>query len=184
MDDLIEKLRERIPAAYHSEEYRKKRQSLDEQFNELRTKVTTHVEQEAQRRGFLFQLSALGFQATPLLNGQPLTEEIFEKLPERERHKITRYREELQEIIQEAMTQLEGIEEQRLKAIEELDRDIALYTVKPLIQRLQNRYQEHPRVLEFLEDVEKDILQNIQEFAEPTPKTPRAKARACPCPRA
>jgi lon-related putative ATP-dependent protease len=182
MDDLIEKLRERIPAAYHSEEYRKKRQSLDEQFNELRTKVTTHVEQEAQRRGFLFQLSALGFQATPLLNGQPLTEEIFEKLPERERHKITRYREELQEIIQEAMTQLEGIEEQRLKAIEELDRDIALYTVKPLIQRLQNRYQEHPRVLEFLEDVEKDILQNIQEFAEPAPKTPEGEGQGVPLP--
>ncbi len=171
MKDLIEKLRERIPAAYHSEEYRKKRQSLDEQFNELRNKVANAVAHEAQRRGFLFQLSALGFQATPLLDGKPLTEEIFEKLPERERHKIARHREELQEIIQEAMSQLEGIEEQRLKAIEELDRDIALYTVKPLIQRLQARYREHPRVLEFLEDVETDILENIQRFAEPSPQS-------------
>lgn len=170
MDELVEKLRERIPAAYHSEEYRKKRQSLDEQFNELRLKVTNAVEREAQRRGFLFQLSALGFQATPLYDGKPLTEEAFLSLPERERHKITRYREELQEIIQEAMTQLENIEEQRLKAIEELDRDIALYTVNPLIQRLQTRYQEYPRVVEFLEDVEADILENIREFAEPTPE--------------
>lgn len=169
MDDLIEKLRERIPAAYHSEEYRKKRQSLDEQFNELRNKVSNIVEHEAQRRGFLFQLSVLGFQATPVLNGQPLTEEAFAQLPERERQKIARHREELQEIVQEAMTQLEGIEEQRLKAIEELDRDIALYTVRPLIKRLHNRYSNYPRVLEFLEDVEADILQNIQEFAEPSP---------------
>ncbi len=168
MEELIRKLRERIPAAYHSEEYRKKRQSLDEQFNELRTKVTNTVEREAQRRGFLFQLSALGFQATPVLDGKPLTEEAFLNLPERERQKIARYREELQEIIQQAMSQLESIEEQRLKAIEELDNDIALYTVKPLIQRLQTRYHAHPRVLEFLEDVEADILENIQEFAEPS----------------
>jgi lon-related putative ATP-dependent protease len=182
MDDLIEKLRERIPAAYHSEEYRKKRQSLDEQFNELRTKVTAHVEHEAQQRGFLFQLSVLGFQAIPVLDGQPLTEEAFAQLPERERHKITRYREELQDIIQEAMTQLEGIEEQRLKAIEELDRDIALYTIKPLIKRLQTRYGNYSRVLEFLEDVEKDILQNIKEFAEPAPQSPQGEGQGVPLP--
>nr|BAL57389.1 ATP-dependent protease [uncultured Acetothermia bacterium]BAL58905.1 ATP-dependent protease [Candidatus Acetothermum autotrophicum] len=182
MDDLIEKLRERIPAAYHSEEYRKKRQSLDEQFNELRLKVTAHVEHEARQRNFLFQLSVLGFQATPLLDGQPLTEEAFAKLPERERHKIARHREELQEIVQEAMTQLEGIEEQRLKAIAELDRDIALYTIKPLIKRLQTRYGSYPRVLEFLEDVEADILQNIKEFAEPSPQSPTGEGQGVPLP--
>lgn len=182
MDDLIAKLRERIPAAYHSEEYRKKRQSLDEQFNELRNKVSQTVDQEAQRRGFLFQLSVLGFQATPLLDGQPLTEEAFAKLPDRERQKIARHREELQEIVQEAMTQLESIEEQRLKAIEELDRDIALYTVKPLIKRLQTRYGNHPRVLEFLEDVEDDILQNIKKFAEPSPETPEGEGQGVPLP--
>lgn len=182
MGDLIEKLRERIPAAYHSEEYRKKRQSLDEQFNELRTKVSQTVAQEAQRRGFLFQLSVLGFQATPLLDGQPLTEEAFAKLPERERQKIARHREELQQIVQEAMTQLEGIEEQRLKAIEELDRDIALYTIKPLIERLQTRYGNYSRVLEFLEDVEDDILQNIKEFAEPSSKTPEREGQGVPLP--
>ncbi len=182
MDNLIEKLRERIPAAYHSEEYRKKRQDLDEQFNELRNKVAHAVEREAQRRGFLFQMSVLGFQATPMLNGQPLTEEAFAKLPERERQKIARYREELQEIVQEAMTQLEGIEEQRLKAIEELDRDIALYTVRPLIKRLQNRYSDYPRVLEFLEDVETDVLQNIQEFAEPTKESSEGEGQGVPLP--
>lgn len=182
MDDLVEKLRERIPAAYHSEEYRKKRQSLDEQFNELRNKVSQAVEHEAQRRGFLFQLSVLGFQATPVINGQPLTEEAFAQLPERERQKIARHREELQEIIQEAMTQLEGIEEQRLKAIEELDRDIALYTVRPLIKRLQNRYSDYPRVLEFLEDVEADILQNVQEFAEPSQGSPEGEGQGVPLP--
>jgi len=182
MDDLVAKLRERIPAAYHSEEYRKKRQSLDEQFNELRNKVSHAVEHEAQRRGFLFQLSVLGFQATPVLNGQPLTEEAFAQLPERERQKIARHREELQEIIQEAMSQLEGIEEHRLKAIEELDRDIALYTVRPLIERLQTRYSDYPRVLEFLEDVEADILENIQEFAEPSKEPPEGEGQGVPLP--
>ncbi len=182
MEDLIEKLRERIPAAYHSEEYRKKRQSLDEQFNELRNKVSSTVAQEAQRRGFLFQLSVLGFQATPLLDGKPLSEEAFANLPERDRQRIARHREELQEIVQEAMSQLEQIEEQRLRAIGELDRDIALYTVKPLIKRLQTRYNNYSRVLEFLEDVEADILQNIKEFAEPPKESQEGEGQGVPLP--
>lgn len=182
MEDLIEKLRERIPAAYHSEEYRKKRQSLDEQFNELRNKVSSTVAQEAHRRGFLFQLSVLGFQATPLLDGKPLTEEAFANLPERDRQRIARHREELQEIVQEAMSQLEQIEEQRVRAIGELDRDIALYTVKPLIKRLQTRYNDYSRVLEFLEDVEADILQNIKEFAEPPKESQEGEGQAVPLP--
>lgn len=181
MDDLIKKLRERIPAAYHSEEYRKKRQTLDEQFNELRTKVSNTLDQEAQRRGFVLHLSVLGFQATPVLDGKPLTEEAFASLPERERQRIARHREELQEIVQHAMSQLEGIEEQRLKAVQELDHDIARYTVKPLMKRLQMRYSEYPRVLEFLDDVEADILQNIKEFAEPSPpQSPEGQAVPLP----
>lgn len=182
MEDLIEKLRERIPAAYHSEEYRKKRQSIDEQFNELRNKVSSTVDQEARRRGFLFQLSVLGFQATPLLDGKPLTEEAFANLPERDRQRIARHREELQEIVQEAMSQLEQIEEQRLRAIGELDRDIALYTVKPLIKRLQTRYNNYSRVLEFLEDVEADILQNIKEFSEPSKESQEGEGQGVPLP--
>jgi lon-related putative ATP-dependent protease len=182
MEGLIEKLRERIPAAYHSEEYRKKRQSLDEQFNELRNKVSSAVAQEAQRRGFLFQLSVLGFQATPLLDGKPLTEEAFANLPERDRQRIARHREELQEIVQETMSQLEQIEEQRLRAIGELDRDIALYTVKPLIKRLQTRYNNYSRVLEFLEDVEADILQNIKEFSEPSKESQEGEGQGVPLP--
>ncbi len=182
MEYLIEKLRERIPAAYHSEEYRKKRQSIDEQFNELRNKVSSTVDQEARRRGFLFQLSVLGFQATPLLDGKPLTEEAFANLPERDRQRIARHREELQEIVQEAMSQLEQIEEQRLRAIGELDRDIALYTVKPLIKRLQTRYNNYSRVLEFLEDVEADILQNIKEFSEPSKESQEGEGQGVPLP--
>jgi lon-related putative ATP-dependent protease len=182
MEDLIEKLHERIPAAYHSEEYRKKRQSLDEQFNELRGKVSSKVDQEAQRRGFLFQLSVLGFQATPLLDGKPLTEETFANLPERDRQRIVRHREELQEIVQEAMSQLERIEEQRLKAIQELDTDIARYTVTPLMERLYTRYNDSPRVLEFLNNVEADIFQNIKEFSEPSKGTQEGEGQGVPLP--
>lgn len=167
MEHLIKKLRERIPAAYHSEDYQKKRQSLDEQFNELRNKVYESVEKEAQRRGFLFQPTPIGIKTIPLHQGKPLTEEAFLKLPERERERVTRYQQELQEIIQEAIRQAEQIEEQRLKAVRELDVDIAHYTVKPLINTLQTRYSDYPRVLEFLDDVEADILQNIKEFSEP-----------------
>ncbi len=166
MENLIQKLRERLPASYRSEDYRKRRQSLDEQFEELRQRVYRTVEGEAQRRGFLFQPTPIGIKTIPHLEGKPLTPELFLQLPEKERNRITQAQQELQKIIQEALRQEQQIEEQRLKAIRELEEEIAEYTVRPVIDALQSRYREHPRVGQFLSDVESDILQHIQEFTE------------------
>lgn len=167
MDNLIKKLRERIPAAYRSDDYSKKRQGLDEQFEQLRARVYKSAEGEAQKRGFTFQPTAIGIKTIPIIDGKPLTQEAFLQLPEKERQRIAQAQQELPQIIQEALRQEQQIEEQRLKAIRELEEEVAEYTVHPLINSLQSRYKEYPRVVEFLDDVEADILQHVPEFAEP-----------------
>lgn len=183
MENLIKKLRERLPASYRSEDYRKRRQTLDEQFEELRQRVYHTVETEAQRRGFLFQPTPIGIKTIPHIDGKPLTQELFAQLPEKERQRITQAQQELQQIIQDALRQEQQIEEQRLKAIRELEEEIAEYTVRPVIDALQARYSEHPRVVQFLNDVESDILQHIQEFTEPPQEGQRnAEGQGVPLP--
>jgi lon-related putative ATP-dependent protease len=183
MENLIKKLRERLPASYRSEDYRKRRQSLDEQFEELRQRIYRTVESEAQRRGFLFQPTPIGIKTIPHIDGKPLTQELFTQLPEKERNRIAQAQQELQQIIQESLRQEQQIEEQRLKAIRELEEEIAEYTVSPVIDSLQSRYSEHPRVVQFLNDVESDILQHIQEFTEPPQEGQRsAEGQGVPLP--
>lgn len=51
MDQMVEELRQSIPAAFEAEEYRAKRQVLEEQFKESREGAFRDVQQRASKRG-------------------------------------------------------------------------------------------------------------------------------------
>jgi len=166
MKKLVEMLKKDIPTAFQSEEYQKRKQQIDEEFNEARNRLFLELEGAAEKKGFVLQRTPVGIKTIPVLEGKPLTEERYRKLTPEERERIEKLQEEVQLMIQEAIGKVGRIEEERMKEIEKLNKDVASFTIHPRIAKLKEKYQEHSRVIEFLDGVGGDMLANIEDFME------------------
>mgnify|MGYP002623819420 CR=1 FL=1 len=161
---LIDALKLSIPAAFESEEYRQRRQQVDEEAVANRAKIFEALEQEAAKRGFALQRTPIGINAIPMHQGKPLTEEQFKQLDEAERQALERPQQENQALVQKAIHEVSALEEARAQQIRQLNQEVAAFLIRPAIAKLKGRYQEHADVFAHLEAVEGDLMKHVDQF--------------------
>lgn len=165
MKRLIESLREDLPKAFESEEYQARREQVEEQFKEREQDIYRRWQEAARERGFQLQQTQIGIQTIPLSDeGQPMTREQFQRLSQEEQREIRERQEELQEIFQRDMRRASKVAEERADAVEELNRQVASFVIEPRITHLKERYQESERVVEYLDEVQEDLIANVDVF--------------------
>jgi alpha-ketoglutarate-dependent taurine dioxygenase len=103
MEQLIEDLRSAIPAAFESEEYRARRQELEQELKERQEHAFEELRQQAESHGISMIRTPSGMAFAPMRKGEVLSSEEFHKLPEAEQKRIeavvTSLEEQLEKII-------------------------------------------------------------------------------------
>ena len=56
--------------------------------------------------------------------------------------------------------------------MKELDREVAMFAVGPFIDELREKYSELPEVVDYLNAVQEDVIENVEEFRK-TEETPQ-----------
>lgn len=172
MEQLIEELRTSIPAAFESEDYRTRKQEIEEEFKEQQERAFGDVQKQAQERNIALIRTPVGLAFAPLKDGQVVSPDEFQKLPEEERKKVEVDIEQLQGQLQDAIAQVRQWEREAREKVKELDREITIFAVGHLIDELRNKYAELPDVVAYLDAVQKDVIESVDEFrqAEETPQ--------------
>ena len=164
MEELLEELRTAIPAAFESEDYRTRRQELEEAFKEQQEAEFAKIQQMAQEQDVALLRTPSGLAFAPLQEGEVVSPEDYHKLPEEKRQKIESNINVLQERLQGTLFQVRQWERQTRERIKELDDNIALFAVKPLIDELLEKHAALPDVITYLEAVQQDVIENLDAF--------------------
>lgn len=169
MADLIEELRTAIPAVFESEDYRTRKQEAEEEFKELHEKAFGELQKEAMERNIGLMRTPAGLALVPLQENEEGEKEVvspdeFAKLPEEEREQRQADIAELQEQLQTTMNQARDWERAARERVKEIDREVAMFAVGDRIQALMDKYEDLPRVVEYLSEVREDIIDNVEEF--------------------
>ncbi len=153
---------------FESEAYAQRREELTREVQSQRERAFADVEQEARSKGFTISPGPVGIATIPLKeDGQPLSREEFAQLPEEERHSIQVRGEGLQSLITQAMTQARRLDRLAHERTEELDKTVALYAITPPLNELRQEYLDIPKAVDFLEQVEDDIVKHLDIFRAP-----------------
>ena len=171
MNQLIDDLQASIPAAFESENYRNRLAEIEEEFNEQNKQAQEAVEVEAKKEGLGMLPTPHGFAIAPIRDDQPLAKEDFMKLPVEERERTQEAIERLSSKLAEYFEKLPGMHKERRRRIKELDNNVAMFAVGSLIEDLRDRYKECPGVVDYLDAVQQDVLDNVQDFI-PRESTP------------
>ncbi len=165
MDGLVKILKVEIPKAFESKEYEKQKTRIFEEFQQKQKEYFSELELDAQSKSFSIRKTVSGLIMVPVKKGgEPLTGEDYEALDENTRARIEAIGKQLQEKLDD-VTRLVREEEKRVKErLNKLEREAALAAVGHLIDELKSKYRTFDFVLNYLNNVQEDILEHLDDF--------------------
>jgi len=167
MEDFINTVRKTIPKAFESEEYEKKRAEVIKKFQEEKEKLLRDVEELARKRGFLIQVTPTGVATIPLFDGKPLKPEDLQKISPEEQKRIQEEGHKLLEEINKILIKVKRIDKKIMESLQELDVEVAVFSIGHLLQDIKEKYKDIPEVLDYLENVKEDIISHLDKFKVP-----------------
>jgi len=165
MNDFIDTLQAKIPEVFDSDDYRAKEGEVHQDFEKLRREYIDVLSQEAREQGFILQFSQVGMVIIPAnKEGEPMTQEDLRHLSEEERQVLRSKSDELHEKMKDTIKKIREAENEFKEKHTKLDNEIALFVVGQLMDVYEEKYQDDQQVLDYLKEVQEDILENIDDF--------------------
>jgi lon-related putative ATP-dependent protease len=170
MKRLVEELRVALPAAFERDEYRARREILEQQFKSHSEEGFGGLQQRADAKGIALIRTPMGLALAPKRDGKVMNPDDFQALPEEERGRIENDLQAAQTELEAIMRQVPQWEREHRDAVRALNRDTTGFAVANLMAELRSGYADLPDVLEFLDAVERDIKENVEDFLPQTPQ--------------
>lgn len=164
MQQLVDELRATIPAVFEGEEYRQRLSQINEEFGERQARAFGEVGDEAAKRGIALLRTPNGFSFAPARDGEVISPEDYAKLPEDEQRRIERDTGELQERLEKVIHQVPGWRRERSERIRKLNEEAVLFAAGHLIDTLRAEYAPFPEVCAYLDEVQGNIIENMEDF--------------------
>jgi lon-related putative ATP-dependent protease len=164
VDDLIEGLSTALSAAFESEEYQARRQTINEEFQEQQSSAFQGLQEKAEEKGVALLRTPAGLVFAPVKDGQVLSSEEVQELSEEERKRLESEVETLQDELQKILQQVPGWQRETQKKLKELNREVANFAVGGLIDELKAQHSDYPDIVAHLDAVQKDIVENARDF--------------------
>lgn len=166
MESLIEELKAVIPAAFESEDYQTRRQAIDEEFQEKQEAAFEELQEEAEKQDVTVIRTPAGIALAPVRDGEVIPPDEFDQLPDEERETAEETIEELQGRFEEALRNVPKWERNRRKKLEALNEEVTEFAVGDLFEELRGRYEDEDDVLEYLEDVQADVIERASDIMQ------------------
>ncbi len=164
MERAVGDLREAIPALFESEDYRTRREALEEQFRSAHEKAFSDLNEKAQARQIALIRTPMGLALAPVRDGNVIEPREFAKLPEDEQTKTRHDIEELEGELQKIMRAAPVWEKEHREKIRALNKEMTDYIVSHTIDALRDAYKDLPKVCDYIENVRRDIVENVPAF--------------------
>ncbi len=164
MGELIEELQAAVPAAFESEEYRNRLQSLHKRLEQEREGALEQLSSRAKARGVALVRTPLGLAVAPMKDGEVIEPDAFHKLPEEERQRMGVELQAVQEELGDLVRTFPVQDRKHREEVKAMNREVALGVAGHLMDELRARWAQLPQVVAYLDTVGHDVVENVHEF--------------------
>ncbi|MDZ7690951.1 MAG: Lon-like protease helical domain-containing protein [Balneolaceae bacterium] len=142
MDDSLEDLIPTLVSAFETEEYQNRKQALKNQIQQEQDHTFEELQQKAQKKGLALIRTPSGFSFAPTKNGNLMSEQELQELPDEKREELEEHMEELQKELQEIIKKMPANKRKVRDKIKDLDREIASYAIKELFKEIRDEFSD------------------------------------------
>ncbi len=165
MEQLIDELSVAIPTAFDGDEYRSKREEIEEEYRKMELSEINLLREEALNTHIILAETPTGYAFTPTDDkNNVISAEQFNKLDKSVQHKYQQDIIKLQQRLQKLLRKFPLWRKETKRKLQALNREVAALAVNHSIDELKNKYAAHQQVLAYLNDVDADILNHVSDF--------------------
>lgn len=172
IDKLIDDFSVAIPAILESDEYKAGVSIIQEKYKQKKDEYLRILQKKAKGKSVSLLHMQVGLVVAPVKNGEVLSPEAFDELPEEEKKELINDLNLMQEEIEKAAKDLPEWEDKQRREHNLLREKFIKMAVKKPIDSLRQKYKGHREVNEFLKNIQHHIITNIDEFL-PEDNTPQ-----------
>ena len=174
VDKLIETFSVSIPTVFESDEYKAGVNIIQEKYKQYKEKYIKLLQKKAKGKSVSLLHMPVGLVVAPVKNGEVLSPEAFDELPEEEKKQLIEDLNQMQAEIENSAQDLPAWEDKQRDEINRLRTKFLKETVKAPIDEIHTKFKGHKQANEFLKHIQKYILENVDEFL-PNNDTPAAE---------
>ena len=164
MKELVEAFKRDIPKALESPEYEARRAEILTQYQTSNNDLFQTLEKEAGKLGSALQRTVSGLVIVPQLKGRNYTQEEYDALSEKEKSKLEKIGKKLTERLNDVLRQVRDNEKSTKDALSQADRELGMSCLGHRMDPLKEKYTGLEKVLAYLDAVQEDILNNLEDF--------------------
>ena len=176
VDELVQEISTTLPGAFESEEYQARVQSIQQEFTEEHGKKIEALQQRAQSMGLAMLQTPMGIVFAPQKDGEVISPDAFNELPEAERARIQTAIEELQKELQIILSGLPRSQRELRGRARELNEETTQFAIGQLIDEVRQKYAGFPEVGKHLDAVRGDLVLHARGLLQP--QEPHAEGAA------
>lgn len=162
--NLINEMQTALSAAFESEEYQNRRQSVFESFKDKQAKLFNELQEKADQHELAMIKTPSGIAFAPRDANGVLSPDEVNKLTEQELEEIKSSIEDLQENLQKILQQVPLWQREARQEIKELNKEMANFAIGGLINELITKYQPYNKIIEHIEEIQNQVLENADDF--------------------
>ncbi|PKN22388.1 MAG: ATP-dependent protease [Deltaproteobacteria bacterium HGW-Deltaproteobacteria-21] len=164
MERIIEDGRNALKAAFENEEYQNRARGITQEFQDRQQQAVEELQKKTQEKGLTLFRTPTGLAFAPVKEGNIIPPDEFSKLPEEERKRLEQEVQSLQESAQKMFIKVPAWERELRDKMRSLNQEISTLAVGPLLQELREKFKDVQEVVEYLQDVEKDMIENLHDL--------------------
>ena len=166
MQGLIEELHDAIRAMFESDEYRTRRRVIEQKVEARHEGAFTELAARATDQGLRLLRTPAGLAFAPFVDGEVLDPEGFAKLPEDDQKKLREKLGELEKALRSVMQQAPVWKRGAREELRDVEQEMTRFTAAHQLEGVRAKFADVPAVVEWLESVEKDVVQHAHAFLE------------------
>jgi predicted ATP-dependent protease len=163
LDELINNLLATFPAVFEHPSYQQQKSTIDHAFNRKYDKALELVEKEALKANTAVFRDSSAISFTPMKDGKALDETEFAQLDEPEREAFHQNIAILEQYLNEALSELPQWKRESTNELRTLNQETINQALSPLLEPIENSYQDFPTVLKFLATMREHLPKIILE---------------------
>jgi lon-related putative ATP-dependent protease len=173
---FVDSVKGLLPKVFESKDYTEKRDAIIKSASQIRQNLLDGLNSRAQAQGFILKTTQIGVFIVPVINGKVLNDQDFLKLDAPTKDQIQKKRVLVNDDLKKTMNTVRAYDKKLTEDIKKLNHDAALYAIEKFITDIKEDYKDVAEVAEFIEEVQKDILKNVDIFIPGTLKTNQQQA--------
>jgi len=166
MAQMVEDLLGIMPSTFQSDEYQARVQELGEKYQTREKEAFGALADKAKEQQIAMIQTPSGYTLAPIKEGEIITPQDFEALPEEEKTTSMELIDGLKEELKVIVRQLPSWKKESRDLFKELNKEFSQLAIDPVMNELEQKYKDYPDVLKHLKAVHTNVMDEAEAFTQ------------------